>query len=165
LVNCFCYGRKLFPLIDEKRSVGCAQKQSHSDKLSEIPEEEMEAYFDCTMRIDLHGKSEIDAKNRVISVVKRIQTMTEGKPASIHFITGRGNHVNSKGNRGTLFKNFPSWLKDTQISRFIVNYHQTDGAYEVFIKHPEVRAQQGIRLKIEIVKQWAEIGDPQAQFL
>lgn len=154
-----------FSPIDDKQSLGCTQKQTHYDRSSEIPEEEMEAYFDHTMRVDLHGKSEVDAKNCVISVIKSVQAMIEGKPAAIHFIPGKGNHVNRKGHRGTLFKNFSSWLEDEQIRRFIVSYHQTDGAYEVFIKHPEVKAQQGIRLKMEVVKQWAEIGDPQAQFL
>lgn len=68
-------------------------------------------------RIDLHGLSVEQAKNTVISSIKQIHGGKIG--SSVVFITGRGKHVNAKGERGTLFKEFPSWLKDESIASCI----------------------------------------------
>jgi hypothetical protein len=81
--------------------------------------------------IDLHYRNLESAKNHVIETIKEFY-FTE--ISRIRFITGRGNHVNSNGERATLFKNFPTWMTDVAISHLIESYEQGNGNYLVILK-------------------------------
>lgn len=80
---------------------------------------------------DLHGLSEDQAAMLVGRVIRET-----GASATVRlrFVTGRGNHVNSKGLRGTLFNAFPEWLKSSPYADRIEKIDTYDGHYEVFIK-------------------------------
>jgi TPR repeat protein len=79
-----------------------------------------------TASIDLHGLSEEKARNTVLAQIK---SASEKRWDRVRFITGRGNHVNAKGTRGTLYKNFQEWLKQIENADFSVE--QFDGFYEI----------------------------------
>lgn len=80
---------------------------------------------------DLHGYSEKEAMKTVIATIKTAPTLGVSK---LRFVTGRGNHINSKGERGTLYKNFKNWLTDLQTNASVEKVEQHDGFYEVEIK-------------------------------
>jgi TPR repeat protein len=140
----------------------------HFENLYEtIPDENITGCFKNSCRIDLHNLSENKAKETVISVIQQLQTMGKEQPSSIHFISGRGKHTNKKGNRGTLFKNLPTWLKDKKIAHLIMKFHKTVGAYEVFLKPCESETSKSTTikvLKIDVIRCLAELGEAQAQY-
>lgn len=79
--------------------------------------------------IDLHGRSVEDAQ----ALVK--QHLSKVEPGSTwRFVTGRGNHKNKKGERGTLYKKFPEFLQDASFKNRILSVTPYDGYYEVTIK-------------------------------
>ncbi len=83
-----------------------------------------------TLMIDLHGFSPEQAQQQVTKYVKEAPSSGWNK---IRFVTGRGNHVNASGDRGTLYKSFKDWLLDVQGN--IAKIDQYDGYYEVDIKN------------------------------
>lgn len=80
---------------------------------------------------DLHGLSEAEAESTVLKALRRAQG---NKKRVLRFVTGRGNHVNSKGNRGTLFNEFPSWIERSQYAARVSKINCFDGHYEVHVK-------------------------------
>ncbi|GES99366.1 Sel1 repeat family protein [Rhizophagus clarus] len=87
-------------------------------------------------RIDLHGYSVKDAQYRVIRAIKFFYSNQYCD--TILFITGRGKHINNRGERGTLFKLFPQWLKDESISHIIDKCKPQIGAYEQKWVYPTI---------------------------
>lgn len=79
--------------------------------------------------IDLHGMSVAQAQAAIKTYVKSASTNGWNK---INFVTGRGNHVNAKGNRGTLYHNFQEWIKE--VNENFTSVQQFNGFYEVRIK-------------------------------
>jgi TPR repeat protein len=79
-----------------------------------------------TVSFDLHHLSEEKASATVLAQIK---AGVEKRWDRIRFITGRGNHVNAKGKRGTLYKNFRSWLQQVKSDGMTVE--KFDGFYEV----------------------------------
>ena len=101
------------------------------------------------MHIDLHSLSEEQAKKSVASTLQHASYET--KIDKIRFVTGRGNHKNARGERGTLYEKFPDWLRDAKNQQLEV--HQFDGFYEVdirnntFIRDPlQALCTEGIKL-------------------
>lgn len=80
--------------------------------------------------VDMHGLSEEKAQATVQSYIKLAPVMGY---ETIRFVTGRGNHVNAKGKRGTLYKSFNDWLKEVDTSS--INVETFDGYYEVEFKN------------------------------
>jgi hypothetical protein len=82
-----------------------------------------------TVMVDLHGMSAESAQELVAHHVGQAHVRGWNK---IRFVTGRGNHVNARGERGTLYKSFKDWLGNLQDK--VVKIDQYDGYYEVDIK-------------------------------
>ncbi len=118
------------------------------------------------LRVDLHGKSLNNARDMVIDCLQKARQL--GAP-SVHFICGRGKHKNSKGKRGILFKDFPKWLHHKSVASLIESHHPAVGAYEVFLKplssSEEINFVTCKVLKVEVIRELAEFGERQAQFI
>ncbi|RIA84318.1 hypothetical protein C1645_422299 [Glomus cerebriforme] len=82
------------------------------------------------VEVDLHYLQRESARRLVI---EKIQESHSRNISCIKFITGRGNHMNSTGERGVLFETFPSWLSDIEVSNLIQNYVQYVGYYLVYL--------------------------------
>lgn len=81
--------------------------------------------------IDLHGLS-IEKAKRV--VIHELVTASQLNQQKIRFVTGRGNHVNSRGQRGTLYRYFPQWIEEANLSQRIEKTEKFDGFYEIHFK-------------------------------
>lgn len=81
------------------------------------------------MSIDLHGCGEKEVRDCIQRTIKNAPGDGIEK---IRFITGRGNHVNAKGQRGTLYKNFRSWVMD--VENHGCEIQQFDGFYEISMR-------------------------------
>lgn len=79
--------------------------------------------------VDLHGDSVEIARDRVR---KEISTAQFNQRTKIRFVTGRGNHINAQGNRGTLHQEFENWIADLKDEIESVEKHE--GYYEVNFK-------------------------------
>lgn len=80
--------------------------------------------------VDLHGLSVESAReqvNRHLNVAEQTNTH------SFRFITGRGNHVNNRGERGTLLREFPNWLSEEHLGK-IASIKKHIGHYEIIMK-------------------------------
>jgi TPR repeat protein len=86
-----------------------------------IPRESLEM-------IDLHGQSVENAKNIVTSVITNASGATWDR---LRIVTGRGNHVNSKGERGSIKKSFKEWFEAARTDN--MKLEEFDGYYEVVI--------------------------------
>lgn len=113
---------------------------------------------------DLHGLSEAQAE----ALVERAIRETHSSDTSyLRFITGRGNHLNSKGQRGTLFSNFPNWVQSSSFADKIDRVVALDGHYEVFVKPtlimPKDQAEQALdnllKENKEAIQHFAKLGD------
>lgn len=115
--------------------------------------------------VDLHGLSVAEAQD----VIEYWLSSSASKGIDqIRFVTGRGNHTNAKGEKGTLYKNFLDWIEKSPFKDRIERCDQHDGYFEVVFKstqkqHPltdffKTAAQQFITANIEIVKTQAEKG-------
>jgi TPR repeat protein len=83
--------------------------------------------------LDLHGLSVDRAKTKVLAHIK---TAASVDITQINFITGRGNHVNAQGKRGTLYTSFEEWIKE--VDENITHVEKRDGFYEVKIKNSTI---------------------------
>lgn len=90
------------------------------------------------LMVDLHGSSVEEAENTVLHWLAKYNSTGIRK---IRFVTGRGNHINSKGKRGTLYNDFPKWLERSACKDSIASWQQHDGYYEVIFK-PRVEPSQ-----------------------
>jgi uncharacterized protein len=114
-------------------------------------------------RVDLHGYSVEQARVTVKNMIQQ----TYGKNVEhIHFICGRGKHVNTQGNRGAIFKAFPQWLESKEIAPYILRSQKGTGTYEIFLNLPVLQEEtSGHVLKIEFIKILANKNDSHAQFV
>lgn len=80
--------------------------------------------------VDLHYRNLESAKNIVIETIQEFHSTEISR---IRFITGRGNHVNSNGERAILYNNFPKWMVDITIVHLIESYEQGNGNYLVIL--------------------------------
>lgn len=120
--------------------------------------------------VDLHGLSVERARARVnwhLNVSEQTHTQF------IRFVTGRGNHINSKGERGTLHREFTNWLSEENL-RKITAIKKYDGYYEVDIqpsqKHSfetlvEHIGQNWLKSNKDSIKHQAENGDAYYEYL
>src|SRR5579871_366843 len=83
-----------------------------------------------TTMIDLHGLSVAQAQSHVTHHINQASISGYDK---IRFVTGRGNHINARGERGTLYNNFKDWIKAVRGN--IENIEQYDGYYEIDMKN------------------------------
>lgn len=81
--------------------------------------------------VDLHYRNLEAAKKIVIETIKEFHSTEISR---IKFITGRGNHVNSNGERAILYRNFPKWMTDIAIYRLVERYEKCNGHYLVILK-------------------------------
>ena len=84
--------------------------------------------------LDLHGI--VSADQARLKCLEFIELAVLKRNESVTVITGRGNHINRGGQRGTLFKLLPSWLDDCKIESYIDFFEpvDNDGAYNIFLK-------------------------------
>lgn len=110
--------------------------------------------------LDLHGLSEADAKETTIKHLRLASANSRHR-----IVTGRGNHVNAKGKRGTLYNRFPSWV--SEIDDRIETVEQHDGYYEVTIKSLELGpvVSSLSSLPLADIQQGADEGDAESQWL
>lgn len=80
--------------------------------------------------VDLHGLSPKRSQEKV-NLHLSIAELTRTK--DFRFVTGKGNHVNAKGERGTLFREFPNWLSEENLEK-IESIKKCDGYYEISMK-------------------------------
>ena len=114
-------------------------------------------------RVDLHGYSVEQAR----LTVKNIIQQAHGKNIEhIHFICGRGKHINAQGSRGAIFKAFPQWLESEEISPYILRSQKGIGTYEIFLNLPVLQEEtSGHILKIDLIKNLAKKNDSHAQLV
>lgn len=83
--------------------------------------------------LDLHGGlSEKDAFAKTVSFIEDKFNNFEER---CRVITGRGNHINSNGTRGVLFKAFPNWVETPKLKQLIKEFVPAPdgGSYAVFL--------------------------------
>jgi TPR repeat protein len=85
----------------------------------------------CFAMVDLHGLSVIDAE-RIVNYY--LTSSSRMRFRHIRFVTGRGNHVNNNGLRGTLYQSFLTWIENSAYKERIERCDQHDGYYEVRFK-------------------------------
>ncbi|CAG8443164.1 12262_t:CDS:2 [Funneliformis mosseae] len=107
--------------------------------------------------VDLHMYKFKSAKDLVINTIKNSYS---AEVSSIRFITGRGNHVNSNGERGVLFQSFPTMISSGGVSRLIKSYIKHDGSFTVLLKSPNELTSHDL----DTIKQAASNDDVEAQF-
>ncbi len=121
---------------------------------------------------DLHGCSVDEAKSRV---KKAIMESVKDGCRTCRIITGRGNHINAKGQRGVIFAACETWLESVELKPYIESYEKRDGHYVVKIKRLakfnflEKFNDQNIELfyknNLCSIEKSADIGEAKAQFL
>lgn len=120
--------------------------------------------------VDLHGSSVNDASE---TVKHYINTADHSHTQNIRFVTGRGNHINSRGMRGTLYKEFPNWITDENLQSKISEVKQENGFYEISLHTKEPKQQNNPLEKLSLewlknhkaeINQDAERGDHLAEY-
>ena len=130
------------------------------------------SYQTSHMMVDLHGLSPEQAKS---SVNRYLSLAVESNITEFRFVTGRGNHINSQGKRGTLYQEFSTWIAEENLSKIAI-IHKGDGYYEVHMKPVikkqgvishffETLATQVASSQIEDIKKQAELGDDDFQLI
>ena len=98
--------------------------------------------------LDLHGMSLKIAEQTVTSYI--LSRSSRRKIQKVRIVTGRGNHINAKGNRGVIYQNFESWLTKSQLKERIYNITKGDGYYIIELKvKPENDISHGDELPLE----------------
>lgn len=89
--------------------------------------------FECsnTGMVDMHGLSVAEAEKVVNYWLISASRISYQR---IRFVTGRGNHINAKGERGTLYKCFLSWIEQSPYKDRIARCEQHEGFFEVHFK-------------------------------
>lgn len=114
---------------------------------------------------DLHGASETQAKAIVEKAIREAQ---EANITKVIFVTGRGNHVNNQGKRGTLFAKFPEWLQQSSHKEKIKKVNKNVGHYTVYLKPTFVDTFSGIlnqeftkyiRVNLDKIRESADAGE------
>ena len=83
-----------------------------------------------SLELDLHGKFQKEAEESVSALIKKA---ADEKIGRVKVITGRGNHPNSVGARGLLFKSLPKWLNHDPIKPFIMHVIKNVGSYDILL--------------------------------
>lgn len=81
--------------------------------------------------VDLHGLSVEQAKYRFNNCLA--MAMRDGV-SKVRLVTGRGNHLNSRGERGTIYNQLLAWLETTPYRHGIEKCVKNDGYYEITLK-------------------------------
>jgi tetratricopeptide (TPR) repeat protein len=120
------------------------------------------------MIIDLHGYSQENAKIYILHILANAQNTRK-----IRVITGKGNHPNCFGERGILYKEFHSWIAESEYQHRIEKITSHDGYYEIYLQ--DSTPQQNKYFKpfslnefirdINPIKVQANQGDSGSQFL
>jgi len=98
--------------------------------------------------LDLHGMSLEAAEQTVTSYI--LFRASRRKIQKVRIVTGRGNHLNARGNRGVIYQNFESWLTKPQLTDRIHNITKGDGYYILELKiKPENDISQVNELRME----------------
>ena len=122
--------------------------------------------------IDLHGLRVQQAKGVVQYYLAKAARCNKTR---IRFVTGRGNHVNSNGTRGVLFKTFNKWVKQSAFKDRIEKCEKHTGFYEVHFKPLKAKniiettysaiCDQVIMAEHDAIKKAAEEGDSSSQLI
>ncbi|CAG8541026.1 15889_t:CDS:2 [Funneliformis caledonium] len=112
--------------------------------------------------VDLHLHRFQSAKNLIIDTIK---TSYSAEVSSIRFITGRGNHVNTNGERGVLFQNFPTMISAKRVSSFVKGCIQHDGSFTVLLKPSNKPTSRNTVFNVDMIKEAASNGDMVAQHI
>jgi TPR repeat protein len=114
--------------------------------------------------IDLHDHNYQSAKNIVIKTIQEYHSLNKTR---VRFITGRGNHTNSNGERAILYKTFPKWMSDITIDHLIESYIQCNGFYLVILKSSDAleKELENTFFNTNAIKQDASDGDDEAQLI
>lgn len=83
--------------------------------------------------VDLHGASPENSQHLVNFYLRGAE---QANTYQFRFVTGRGNHVNSRGERGTLFREFPNWFSEDNLEK-IESMKKGNGFYEIQIKRAQ----------------------------
>ena len=89
---------------------------------------------DTLSYMDLHSMSVEQAK---IYVFKHVRNASAQGMSSCRIITGRGNHINAKGERGVIFDACQAWLESDELKPLIEQYEKKIGHYIVKLKSPK----------------------------
>jgi Smr domain len=109
--------------------------------------------------VDLHGLSSLGAER---AINYWLSTSASKEIGHIRFVTGRGKHLNNKGERGTLYKNFLAWIEKSPYKDRVECCEQHEGFFEVTLKPTQKQhfmidffkttAQQAIASNLETIK-------------
>lgn len=91
------------------------------------------SYAPQIMMIDLHGLSEEEAKRKVVKYLSQ----ADFHQKIFRIVTGRGNHSNNRGEKGTLYKKLPSWISSSELKDKIETVTPENGYYTVILKSEE----------------------------
>ena len=92
--------------------------------------------------LDLHGKSQIEAKNMIFNFIINCYRNND---KFLLIITGKGSKISDENlflekGSGVLKRNFPKWIKEDYISKYIISsslahdINGGEGAFYVFLK-------------------------------
>src|SRR5579872_5698413 len=123
------------------------------------------------MMIDLHGNSPEESK---ATVNRWLSYAEEHNVSEFRFVTGRGNHPASDGERGKLYQEFLGWISNENHIK-IDSIEKCDGYYKVKMK-PVLKKglfhiledqlnKEFLSKDINQIKMLAEKGDAESQFL
>ena len=138
-------------------------------KAASIPARIVSSSSPLEEHLDLHGYSEEQAKERVLQALHRV----DPERGSLRIVTGRGNHLNAQGERGTLYQRLPEWLASTEAANKIYAVQKNDGFYDinfqpgaVVLENPllEPILQQLMKFDFDKQKALADEGDAEAQY-
>lgn len=87
--------------------------------------------------IDLHGCSPEEAEKIVNHWLLVSGSVHYDQ---IRFVTGRGNHVNAKGERGTLYHSFKLWIDRSPSKDRVAKCTQHDGYFEISFKSTQIKS-------------------------
>ena len=127
----------------------------------------MNATTDTLWYMDLHSMSVEQAK---IYVFKHVRNASAQGMSCCRIITGRGNHVNAKGERGVIFDACEAWLESDELKPLIEQYEKKIGHYIVKLKSPkkefnDIKGDEQFFIKyIAEVQEKAAKNDAEAQY-
>ena len=118
--------------------------------------------------LDLHGFSEEKAKTAVIDAIREVNP----EQSTLRIVTGRGNHINKRGERGALFQKLPNWLSESDVQGKVIDIQKRDGYYDLSFKSESVSLETTLinemvsevqKANFDTWKERADNGDRDAQ--
>ncbi len=120
-----------------------------------------------TLMIDFHGCSVEEAKR---ALDYNLQLSRDLGVQELRVVTGRGNHVNARGERGTLFQEFPTYLSESSFNNRVKKCEARDGHYILYLHTTGTQSQPDLTLdkvidiifkpRMKYIEQEAESGHP-----